>query len=146
MTSTTTIIEIARILNIPMRRGSLAPTEFVAYIEKGLKPESVTKFVKAVTPGSAELTYLIVPKATLTRRLHEGKRLTPDESSRLARAARIWAHALTIWKSSDTAREFLLRPHPMLDGRKPLEMAIATDVGADVVDQLLGRLEYGSAA
>ena len=146
MTSTTEIAEIAKILAIPTRRGSLAPTEFAARIEAGFKPETVARFVKAVTPDSAALTHLIVPKATLTRRLAKHQRLTADESSRLARAARVWAHALAIWKAPESAREFLLRPHPMLDGRRPLEMAIATDVGAEVVDQLLGRLEYGSAA
>ena len=146
MTSTASIAQVAKILAIPMRGRSLSPTEFVARIEEGLKPEIVARVVKAVTPNSTELIYLIVPKATLTRRLSKRQRLTADESSRLARAAKTWTHALAIWKAPEAAREFLLRPHPMLDGRRPIEMAITTDVGADVVDQLLGRLEHGSAA
>ena len=33
-------------------------------------------------------------------------------------------------------------PHPMLDNRAPLEVALATGLGADAVINLLGRAAY----
>jgi len=36
-------------------------------------------------------------------------------------------------------------PHPLLGGRVPREVAIATKVGAVTVEQILGRLTYGTA-
>jgi putative toxin-antitoxin system antitoxin component (TIGR02293 family) len=147
MMSVASTAAIAQMLDIPLRRARpLTPMELVTSIETGLKPQIVAKIAKTIAPDSATFSYLFVSKATLARRLSQKKRLTADESARLARAARIWTHARAIWQSDALAREFLFRPHPMLDGRAPIETAISTDLGAELVDQLLGRLEYGSAA
>ena len=39
-------------------------------------------------------------------------------------------------------RDFLERPHPMLDDNAPLEVALATGPGADAVINLMGRAAY----
>ena len=39
-------------------------------------------------------------------------------------------------------RAFLERPHPMLDDKAPLEVALATGPGADAVLNLMGRAAY----
>ena len=78
---------------------------------------------------------------------------TPDtpaaggpESGRRARAARVWAFAREVWGGDEEARGFMLRPHAILDGRRPLDVALATEPGGQLVEDLLGRLKYGSAA
>ena len=53
--------------------------------------------------------------------------------------------ALDVWKSEEAARAFLNRPHPMLEGRKPIDVAIQSELGADMVKSILGELKYGTA-
>jgi putative toxin-antitoxin system antitoxin component (TIGR02293 family) len=87
-----------------------------------------------------------VPKATLERRKKSpGSRLSADESARVARVAKVWSAALDVWKNDEAAREFLSSPHMLLGGRKPLDIAVGTDLGARLVEEILGRLQYGTA-
>ena len=88
----------------------------------------------------------IVPKATLMRRQRTpGRRLSSEESGRVARLARLWAFALDVWSSPEAARRFLSEPHPLLRNRVPRELAIETEIGARAVENILGGLKYGTA-
>lgn len=88
------------------------------------------------------LLYRIVPEATYKRRRGT---LTADESGRAERLARIFATADYVWNSEDDARAFLSAPHPMLQGRTPLDVSM-TELGARRVEELLWKLYYGLAA
>ena len=55
----------------------------------------------------------------------------------------MFSFALDIYGAPERAREFLGRAHPMLDGKAPLDVALATSPGADLVINLLGRAAYG---
>jgi putative toxin-antitoxin system antitoxin component (TIGR02293 family) len=61
----------------------------------------------------------------------------------LARVAKVYAIALDIFHDPAKVRDFLWRPHMMLDNKAPLEVALATGPGADAVINLLGRAAYG---
>jgi len=50
--------------------------------------------------------------------------------------------ALDIYRDAGKAREFLRRPHMMLDNKAPLDVALATGPGADAVVNVLGRAAY----
>ena len=89
-----------------------------------------------------KLLYRIVPEATYKRRRGT---LTADESGRAERLARIFATADYVWNSEDDARAFLSAPHPMLQGRTPLDVSM-TELGARRVEELLWKLYYGIAA
>ena len=76
------------------------------------------------------------------------KSITPqklDESEKIARLARVCATALHIWDDEALAREFLNTPHPLLDQRSPLDVAM-TEAGARRVEELLWQLFYGVQA
>ena len=88
------------------------------------------------------LLYRIVPEATYKRRRGT---LTADESGRAERLARVFATADYVWNSEDDARAFLSAPHPMLQGRTPLDVSM-TELGARRVEELLWKLYYGLAA
>jgi len=83
---------------------------------------------------------MILPRSTAQRR-EQSSVLSPEESERLERAARLTALAEWVWESRGAAQRFLTTPHPMLDGRSPIELA-ATDLGARRVEDLLWKLEY----
>src|SRR5437867_2847310 len=82
----------------------------------------------------AVVRVLRLPLRTLGRRKKDG-RLSPDESDRLLRLARIGATAEEVLESRDKAVAWLHRPNRALGGRRPLEM-LDTDLGAHEVEQL----------
>lgn len=68
------------------------------------------------------------------------------ESQRLYRIARAWLMARRVFKDDDRARRFLDRPHHMLNGERPIQKAADGSSGLKNLEELLGRLHYGSAA
>lgn len=112
-------------------------------IESGLPVGALDRLAAQVAPGDATFKFRLIAKATLERRRRShDKRLTSEEGDRLARLAKVYSFALDIYKSPEKAREFLARPHPMLDGKPPLDVALATGPGTDLVINLLGRVAY----
>ncbi len=115
-----------------------------ASIESGLLVAALDHLADSVAPGDERFKFRLIPKATLERRRKSAtKRLTSEEGDRLARLAKVFSFALDIYKEPERARAFLGRPHPMLDGKAPLDVALATSPGADLVIKLLGRVAYG---
>lgn len=115
-------------------------------VEEGLPVSALDLLAAAISPGDTQFKYRLVPKATLARRrLSARKLLNREESNRLARLATVFVFAKNVYGRASRAREFLNRPHMMLDNRTPLDVALATSPGADAVTNLLGRATYGSA-
>ncbi len=80
-------------------------------------------------------------RATFHRRQKAGV-LSPEESDRALRLARIVGHAITVFESEANARLWLKAPQTGLGGEVPLDYA-ETEVGAREVENLLGRIDYG---
>ena len=125
--------------------GRQASRLALAYsIEDGLPVAALDRLADTVAPGDARFKFRLISKATLERRRKSPSgRLTSEEGDRLARLAKVFGFALDVYKAPDRAREFLTRPHAMLDGKPPLDVVIATGPGADLVVNLLGRAAYG---
>jgi putative toxin-antitoxin system antitoxin component (TIGR02293 family) len=113
-------------------------------IQKGLPVSALESLAQSVAPHDARFKFRLVAKATLERRRKsEDQRLSSEEGDRLARLAKVYSFALGIYKDPGKARAFLARPHAMLDDEAPLDVALATGPGADLVINLLGRAAYG---
>ncbi|HEY5087368.1 MAG TPA: antitoxin Xre/MbcA/ParS toxin-binding domain-containing protein [Gemmatimonadaceae bacterium] len=80
----------------------------------------------------------LVPPATLKRRKVV---LSPEESARFERVARAMAVAESVWEDHADAQRFMTTPHPLLEGRAPIEVA-ETELGARRVEDVLAALEY----
>jgi len=138
---------LAALLGIsPRKAESFTSLDLADAVGRGLSVEAVERLSAMIAPDDASLRYRIVPKATLARRQRAApRRLSPQESDRVARLAQLWAFALDVWGSPAAAQRFLAEPHPLLGGRVPREVAIASQIGAWAVEQILGRLKYGTA-
>jgi putative toxin-antitoxin system antitoxin component (TIGR02293 family) len=90
---------------------------------------------------AAILQSFIVPAGTYKRRLAQG-RLSPEESEKAVRFARVMATAEHVLGDADEARHFLHEPHAELEGRRPIEVA-ETEIGAREVEALLWKAFYG---
>lgn len=115
-------------------------------IAEGLPITAVDRVASAVFEGQRRLLGVIVSDATIKRRRKDKKPLSPENSERVERVARVWTMACDVFGDEDKARRFMFKPHMLLDGEIPVEVAALNDVGADAVESLLGRLKYGSAA
>lgn len=114
-------------------------------VQEGLPSELVEVTIERIFPGDPNTRYQIVPRATFARRLKNGERLSAQESEKLQRIARVFAMAIDVWGNEEDAREFMAKPHPMLDDRTPFEASLS-EIGAREVESILGRLLFGSAA
>ena len=113
-------------------------------VQQGLPISALDRLAKAVAPDDAAFKFRLIPKATLERRRKSpSRRLTIEEGDRLARLAKVFGFALDLYHDPVRVRDFLSRPHPMLDGRSPIDVALATGPGADAVVDLMGRAAYG---
>jgi putative toxin-antitoxin system antitoxin component (TIGR02293 family) len=122
---------------------SYEPLALNRHVRKGLAYSSFLRFQRNTSLSARAIAELIqIPTRTLTRRKSEGK-LAPEESDRLVRASRIFGRAMELFEGdSNAARDWLTSLQPALGGLVPLELA-RTDVGANEVESLIGRLEYG---
>jgi putative toxin-antitoxin system antitoxin component (TIGR02293 family) len=118
--------------------------DIASRVERGLPLAALDRVARAIAPDDGSFISAIVPKATLSRRRASAEaRLSAEESNKVARLAKVWAMAMSVWRDEADAREFLHRPHPLLDGRRPRDLALGSDPGADAVVNIIGRGAYG---
>ncbi len=80
---------------------------------------------------------------TLQRRKDSpDKTLTQEQSGRAWKFAEILAKATNTFGSQEEAERWLRRPAIGLDQRRPIDL-LATPAGVELVEDHLGRLEYG---
>jgi putative toxin-antitoxin system antitoxin component (TIGR02293 family) len=92
-------------------------------------------------PKGTLLPTLRIARRTMERRKVTG-RLSPEESERLYRLAKVLASAESVLGSKDKARRWLSNPNRALGDVTPLSL-LETEAGADEVMNVLGRIEYG---
>jgi putative toxin-antitoxin system antitoxin component (TIGR02293 family) len=114
-------------------------------ILNGLPTDAIVKIVDRIYPGQTDKYYQLVPRSTLIRRQKEGSPLSVEESQKTERVARIFSFAVEVWGNENKAKEFMKKSHPMLDDRTPFEASLS-ELGSRQVEQILGRLMFGSAA
>ena len=140
------LVEAARFLQIPGKDKALTSSlQFIEFLEKGLPISSVDRIADALAPRDVAFRNHIVPRATFARMKVEKRRLNKTQGELVARLAEVWTDALRVWKSEDDARGFLTRKHPLLENNRPLDLALQSEIGAQLVRDILGRLEHGTA-
>jgi putative toxin-antitoxin system antitoxin component (TIGR02293 family) len=92
-----------------------------------------------------ELFELVVPRRTLARRRQSGGKLSPEESDRAVRLARLTALAERIFGDDEKAHRWLRKPSRTMAGAVPMDL-MKTETGAHLVEQTLYRIEYGMLA
>lgn len=92
-------------------------------------------------PQDVLVRVLHLPPRTLARR-KKARRLSADESDRLLRLARVVARTEEVLGSAERAGAWLRGAVRALGGVRPLDL-LDTDLGAQQVEQVLGRIEHG---
>jgi putative toxin-antitoxin system antitoxin component (TIGR02293 family) len=118
-------------------RHSLQPR-----VRAGLKFAALEALQRRYQIPLAQLqTLLDISDRTLARRRRQ-QWLNKAESDRLYRIARLGARAEEVLGSIASAERWLKEPQPALGSETPLSM-LDTDEGAQLVGDLLGRIEHG---
>jgi len=116
--------------------------DLVDAIEDGL-PVSAVDAVIGDGPVTADEIYeLVIPRRTLAHRKSKGQRLTAEQSDRLTRVVGMAARAEEAIGDPGKAARWLRKPNSALQGKRPLDL-LESDVGARIVDRVLGRIEHG---
>ena len=137
------MVDLAGILGVTDGPAA-GPLRLVERIREGLPVSSLDRIAREIAPDDRNFRYRLVPRSSLARR-QLSNRLSPEEGARLARVANIWGFAQEVWKDDNDAREFLFGRHVMLDDRRPIDVAIESELGAELVRNILGGLLYGTA-
>lgn len=134
---------VARLLGVD-NAGRVDDVALADHIAAGLKASAADGLINAL--GRGTVIGPIVPEATFRRHKSSRKALSREMSERLYEVGRVVVVAEAAYGGdSEAARRFLSRPHPMLDGRTPLDLAIASSAGADAVINLLHKADAGFA-
>lgn len=114
-------------------------------IDRGLPLRAVDRLADQVSPGDKTFKYHFVSRPTYARRKAQRQpRLSPSESDRVVRFARVWERAVRVWGSEEAAREFLERRHMLLEDRTPLAVTLSGEQGGRMVEDILDRLQHGT--
>jgi len=118
-----------------------APWPIEEAIARGLPRDALQRVARAISPDAAAATRLVhavVPKTSLNRR----GTLTPAQGEQTERLARVFSYAQRVLGDIEDARAFMDRPHPELQGRRPVDAAL-TELGGRAVERILDALAYG---
>ncbi len=135
------VSDIFRVMRLKKGVGDVE--HLMQAIETGLPKQALSAVLAYFSAQDAqsrnELLARIVSLATFKRR----RLLKPDEGEKVARLARLIAHARFVWDQDDDAvREFFLSPHPLLEQRRPLDLAFS-ELGAMKVERVLTNILHG---
>jgi putative toxin-antitoxin system antitoxin component (TIGR02293 family) len=112
-------------------------------VREGIPARAIPALAVRLNIAHADLLRALgIPQRTLSRRLSQAASLTPAESDRTVRTARVYAHAVETIGDRAKAVAWLGTPNRALGGETPLER-LDTDLGVRQVEDVLGRIAYG---
>jgi putative toxin-antitoxin system antitoxin component (TIGR02293 family) len=115
--------------------------DFIALVREGLPFASFRSATAALEFSLEDVEdTLHLSSRTLQRRA--AGRLSPVESERVLRLLRVVARAERVLGTRRIALDWLSAPNRALGGERPVRL-LDTDLGADQVLQVLGRIEFG---
>jgi putative toxin-antitoxin system antitoxin component (TIGR02293 family) len=92
--------------------------------------------------SETELTELVIPRRTLARRRADSELLTVDETDKALRLKRIAAFAERVFGDPLKAHRWMRKSKRSLGGETPLGY-LASENGARIVEEMLGRIAHG---
>jgi putative toxin-antitoxin system antitoxin component (TIGR02293 family) len=122
--------------------------DLVHKVESGLPVSAVRRIVHRIDPNESNVSvYDVIPKATYYRILkRKRKPLSRDQSEKVFALSKVFSEVLRQYHDDrESASLFLMRGHPLLGGRSPLNVASESTAGSDLVLKLLDQAEAGVA-
>jgi putative toxin-antitoxin system antitoxin component (TIGR02293 family) len=123
------------------------PTDFdlVSIIRKGLSKKALDSMMLQMDITATDMARILHTSDRTMRRYTDETVLNPEQSERLLELARLFAHGLNVFGSRSRLRRWMNGPVQSLGCQKPIDL-LDTSVGVSLVDDILGRIEYGIVA
>lgn len=135
---------VARLLAMD-RPDLLSDVQLARRVSEGLAPRAAVALAEVL--GRKRVVGPVVPEATLRRVRKAGKALSRELSERLYEVGRVVDAVSRAYHGDREAIDtFLNRPHPMLEGETPFDMARSSSAGTEAVLNLIRRAEAGIAS
>jgi putative toxin-antitoxin system antitoxin component (TIGR02293 family) len=127
----------------PYSFSSITNLELAEKVHRGIPAATLLGMASDLGIGVLELAdTLRLARRTVTRRLAQDKKLTPDESEKILRVGRLLRIAEAVFDGRDQAFAWFMRPLSPLNGRTPLQEC-SSEPGGREVEQVLGRIDHG---
>lgn len=134
---------VARLLAID-DANMLSEVDLARRVSSGLPSQSALGLSEIL--GKKRVVGSIIPEASLRRARNANKPLSRELSERLFEIGRVVdALRLAYHGNQEAIDGFLHRPHALLEGDTPFEMATSSSAGAQAVLNLIRRAEAGVA-
>ena len=136
-------VRVARLLAID-GPDLLSDVQLARRVARGLLPRAAVALSAIL--GRNRVVGPVVPEATLRRVRKAGKPLSRELSERLYEVGRVVDAVSRAYRGDREAIDaFLIRPHPLLEGETPFDMARSSSAGTEAVLNLIRRAEAGIA-
>lgn len=134
---------IGRLLGLKTKLP-LDDIELADRISHGLRPSSAAALSAII--GKANIVGPVISEASLRRAVAAQKKLSRELSERLYEVGRVIDAVSRVYHGDNAAiSRFLNRPHQLLNGQTPLQLASSSSAGADAVINLVRRADAGVA-
>ena len=116
------------------------PLDVVRVTRQGLPPELVDVLVEKGF-SRKDIGWIVAPR-TLRHRREKQEKLTPEESDRFLRAAKLYSLAVEVFGDSEKAMQWLLKARNAFDGHNAMEF-MQSETGGEIVEEQLCQLDAG---
>lgn len=130
------MITVGTIAETPLN----GPLDEVRLTRCGIKP-GVMDALKQLGASATELNWIIKPR-TLTHRKAKNEKLTPEETGRWLRAAKVQALADEVFGNKEKAVGWLHKPRKRFDNQSAMTL-IQSEAGAQLVEETLNQIDAG---
>ena len=117
-------------------------TQMLTRLRDGLPFQAIENIRQALELSLDELAEALAISARTLSRRKKSDMLAPAESDRVYRIARVFAHAVDVFGDREKAAQWFKTANPTLDDMAPLAV-FDTDLGTQLVDDVLTRIEFG---
>lgn len=125
------------------RLASLSSAGACKLLKRGISSQAIGPLGDYLGLGKGVIAeYLDLDRSTANRRAAKGQLLPIHSAESVLRLLELGQMATDTFETEDEASAWLRRPHPMLDGDSPLELA-KTSYGAQRVKDILIAIRYG---
>jgi len=129
-----------------LRHRLRGPIDVHEALSHGIPRGALTHLVSHVAmlrdPASLEQAVGVSQRTVQRFKLAPDKKLSPEQSGRAWKFAEILAKATEVLGSQEEAEDWLERPAMALNQQRPIDL-LGTPAGSKLVEQLLGRIQYG---
>lgn len=117
--------------------------KIIERVRAGVPFTEVTHLSSRIGMSQDETAVVLhIPSRTFARRKETADRLAPRESERFVRFARIFSIANDVLGSMQSVKIWMKHENRALGGVTPMSL-LDTDIGAQAVEDVLGRIEHG---